>query len=159
MYKSVVFTVLLFAFFAQPIFAQPTPNLAGTWKFDPVASTGVPQAKGALLLVISQSGEELTFEYYRDTSAERGEPIQTTYYSTNGRERMGNKVRTYVAYVKSYWERQTLVVRTRAVVDATGEQIFDMEERWMLSKDGNTLTEKSSDGTKAVYTRQPNPEP
>ncbi len=159
MYKAILSAVFLFALFSQPGFAQPTPNLAGTWTFDPAASTGIPQAKGALLLVISQSGDELTFEYYRGTTDDHGDPIQTTYYTTNGRERMGNKVRTYVAYVKSYWERQTLVVRTRAVIDATGEQTFDMEERWTLSKDGNTLTEKASDGTKVVYTRQPNPEP
>ncbi len=147
-------TILFFAFFAQSV-----PNLGGTWKLDQDASTGPPAAKGASVLVITQSGDDFTFEYYASRNGKRGDLIQTSYYSTDGRERQGNKIRTYVTYVRSYWHGNTLVLQTRNILDVDGYQTFKTENRWSLSDDGKTLTDKSSDGTKAVYVRRPDAEP
>jgi hypothetical protein len=52
-----------------------------------------------------------------------------------------------------------MVISIRSVIDPGGEQTFTTEDRWSLSDDGKTLTDKSSDGTRAIYRRQPNPEP
>ncbi len=146
--------VVFFAFFSQSV-----PNLNGTWKLDQDASTGPPIAKGASILVITQSGDDFTFDYYASSNGKRGELIQTSAYSTDGRERRGNKIRTYVTYVRSYWHRSTLVMQTRNVMDLDGYQTFNTEDRWTLSEDGKTLTDQSSDGTKAVYVRQPDAAP
>ncbi len=105
-------TILFFAFFAQSV-----PNFTGTWKLDQDASTGTPAAKGASILVINQSGDDLTFDYYASSNGKRGDLIQTTSYSTDGRERRGNKIRTYVTYVRSYWHRNTLVLQARNVCE------------------------------------------
>ena len=153
--NSLLFSAILFLAF----FGQTVPNFGGTWKLDQDASTGPPAAKGASFLIITQSGDDLTFEYHGSSNGKRGDLIQTSSYSTDGRERQGNKLRTYVNYVRSYWHGKTLLVRTRSVMDLDGFQTFTLEDRWSLSDDGKTLTDQSSDGTKAVYVRQPDTEP
>ncbi len=146
--------VLFFAFFAQS-----TPNFSGTWKFDADASSGKPAAKGASLLIITQSSDDLAFDYYAANNGKRGDLIQSSTYVADGTERAGYKVRTYITYVKSYWQRKTLIVQTKGVLDIDGSQTFTLEDRWTVSDDGKTLTDHTSDGTKAVFTRQPNATP
>lgn len=155
MNSAFVSTLLFLAFF----FAQPTPNLSGTWKLDGDASTGPPAAKGALILVITQSGDNLTFDYYAANNGERGELIQSSPYTSDGRDHPGNKIRTYVTYVKTYWQGKSLVVQTKGILDVEGTQTFTLEDRWTLSNDGKTLTDHASDGTKVVFTRQPDATP
>jgi hypothetical protein len=155
MSSALASTVLFLAF----LFAQSAPNLAGTWKFDPLASTGQPAAKGASLLVITQSGDALTFDYYSANRGERGELIQSSVYTADGRDHPGNKIRTYVTYVKAYWQGKSLIAQTRNIMDPEGYQSFTIEDRWTLSNDGKTLTDQTSDGTKVVYTRQPDATP
>jgi hypothetical protein len=155
MNSALASAVLFFALF----FAQSTPNLAGTWKFDPNTSSGQPAARGASLLVVTQSGDALTFDYYPVNNRERGELIQSSEYTADGRDHPGNKIRTYVSYVKAYWQGKSLILQTKSVMDPDGYQSFTLEDRWTLSNDGKTLTNHSSDGTKVVYTRQPDATP
>lgn len=145
--------------FALTLFAETVPNLSGTWKLDRDASTGEPAAKGASLLAIKQSDDDLAFDYFAANNGQRGKLLQTSTYVTDGIQHSGYKIRTYVTYVRAYWRKSELVVQTKAVLDPDGYQTFTTEDHWSLSQDGNTLTDKSSDGTRAVYTRQPEPEP
>ncbi len=154
MQKLLFSAVFFFAFLAQP-----APNLSGTWQFDPTASTGQPAAKGASFLVVSQSGDELTFDYYGVSAGKRGKLVESAHLSADGRRHAGNKIRTYTSYVTAYWNRNKLVVQSKAVLDPDGYQTFSTEDRWSLSNDGNTLTDSSSDGTQTIYRRQPNAEP
>ncbi len=151
--------VLFSALLCFALFAQSIPNFSGTWKLDRNLSTGQPDAKGASLLVITQSGDTLSFDYYRANNGERGDLIQSSSFTTDGRERRGNKARTYITYVKSYWQGKSLILQNKGIIDPGGEQTFTLEDRWVMSSDGKTLTDQSSDGTKTVFTRQPNAEP
>jgi hypothetical protein len=143
----------LFLFFALIAYAEP--NLSGTWKLDADASSGPPPAKGASLLVITQSGNDLTFDYYGASNGQRGDLIESNNYVLDGIEHRGNKTRTYITFVRAYWQKKALIVRTRAILDSVGEQTFTDEQRWSVSDDGKTLIGKFSDGTKTVWERQP----
>jgi hypothetical protein len=134
------------------------PNFAGTWKLDADASTGSPAAQGASLLIVTQTEDTLTFDYYPLTNGKRGALIQSDSYTLDGLDHPGHKLRTYITYTRAYWHKKALIVRTQGVMDTEGEQTFTDEENWFLSPDGNTLTDRSSDGKKAVYVRQPNSE-
>ena len=144
-------------FLAVSVYAAP--NLGGTWKFDPEVSNGQPAAPGASLLVVTQSADAITFDYYPLTKGQRGALLQSYSYTTDGHQHPGYKTRTYVTYQRVYWHKNMLVVSTKGIIDPEGEQTFTDEDHWFVSEDGKTLTHKSSDGKKAVYARQPDPAP
>jgi len=147
--------LLLLPFLLFALFACAEPNITGTWKLDRDASTGSPSVQGASLLVITQSGDALTFDYYPLKNGQRGDLLQSDGYTTDGLEHPGYKTRTYVTYLQAYWRKKQLVTRTRAIMDPEGYQTFTNENHWSLSEDGKTLTDKSSDGKKVVYSREP----
>jgi hypothetical protein len=61
--------------------------------------------------------------------------------------------------VKAYWQGKNLIVQTKGILDVEGTQSFTLDDRWTLSNDGKTLTDHTSDGTKVVFTRQPDATP
>ena len=55
------------------------------------------------------------------------------------------------AYARARWKENKLVVTTRSFLDIYGYQSYSSEDRWELSADGKTLSNKSSDGKVTVF--------
>jgi hypothetical protein len=70
---------------------------------------------------------------------------------TDGEERPSYSTRLARAYARARWDKNELVVTTRVFLDVYGYQSYSEADRWDVSDDGKTLTDKSSDGKVMVY--------
>jgi hypothetical protein len=144
-FRRLVLVALLAApaLFAVTALAQSAdPDFSGKWRLDPVRSTGDP-SHGALI-EITQTGNSIEFSY-RD-GAER--------FTADGKERQRYQSRFGVAYARARWDKGSLVISTRTILDDGGSQSFTDTERWSLSSE-NVLSLRTSDGKTLVYTKLP----
>jgi hypothetical protein len=148
-----ILTLLAFVLAAVALFAAnpAPPNLSGQWRLDLDASTAMAPIPGAQMLVISQSPDDVQFQYERTDGSVLGDEG----FETNWIRRQRFKTRTQLGYARARWEHDALVVETTVVLDAVGEQSYSYTERWSVSPDGKTLTQASSDGKKLVFERMP----
>ncbi len=145
---NAILTFVVFALFAAQ---TAVPNLAGRWRLDLDASTAPAPVPGAILLQVSQTDEDVQFQYENaQGSVLSGESFPTDW-SSNRRF----STRTQIGYARAQWKDNQLLVETKVVLDVDGNQTFSYTERWSVSPDGKTLTEKSSDGKKLVFDRVP----
>lgn len=145
---NAIVTLVAFAIFAAQTAA---PNLAGRWKLDLDASTGTPPVPGASLLIVSQSEDDMQFQWEGNNGSLLAGESFPTDWSSNRRF----STRTQVGYARAHWRDNQFVVETKVVMDVDGYQSFSYTERWTISRDGKTLTQTSSDGKKLVFERVP----
>lgn len=122
------------------------PNFAGKWKLDVVRSTGDTTRNGTI--VINQNGNALEFNYYTGV-----ESAGTDVFVTDGHQRERYRTRLGTAYTRARWEKGALLITTTTALNNEGTQTYDDSERWSLSKDGQVLSMKSSDGKVLIYTK------
>lgn len=146
----ILFTFVLLATALWAATPAP-PNLSGQWRLDLDASTATAPVPGAQVLVLSQSPDDVQFQYQRID----GSVLASEAFETNWIRRQRFKTGTQLGYARARWEHDTLVVETTVVLDTMGEQSYNYTEQWSLSPDGKTLTQKSSDGKKLVFERMP----
>jgi hypothetical protein len=126
-----------------------TPDLSGTWRLDRDLTTADLRWERTSILVVEQSGDEVRFDHYdgeRFIGAER--------FIIDNTERPRYTTRLERAYARVKWDKNRLVVSTRSFLDVYGYQWYTMVDRWELSPDGETLSNKSSDGKVLVYNRE-----
>lgn len=141
--------LVIFVLFAAAAVAQVS-NLSGTWKLDRDLTTADMRWDKTDTLALSQSGEELRFEYFdRD-----GHLFGTDTFTTDDVERPRYKTRIERAYSKAHWQRGKLVIVSRVNLDLQGYQSYNGFESWELSPDGKTLINRLSDGKALVYEKQ-----
>jgi len=130
--------------------AVSIPDLSGNWRLDPVHSTARPVYLQANQIIIKLFGRQYQFEF-------RGghKLLARDIYAVDGRERPSYNTRLAKGFVSAKVEKEQLLVTTRAALDPEGNQTFIETERWSLSPDKKTLTNKMSDGKLRIYQKQP----
>lgn len=129
-------------------------NFSGTWKLNVKKSKGAPDWRPETVLVVLQSPYQVHFAYFLNADVEK--PFQGYDYVTNGKERQLYATGNETAFGSARWNNNNILqVRMRHVVRS---EIADTDwtetDTWMLSDDGKTLTNKSSDGKILVYDKQ-----
>jgi hypothetical protein len=133
--------------------ATSQPNLSGTWIPQPQKSTGDLSQLQGNRLVIDQTGDAVSFDYYRGTK-----PVSSETIVADGQSKVRYKTRLYVAYGTARWQKAALVIDTQWVLNNEGTQTYTTTERWEVSKDRKTLYKKTSDGV-IVFSREEAPAP
>ncbi len=137
-------------FFAAVAVAQ-VPNLSGTWKLDRDLTTADMRWDKTDTLIISQSGDEIRFEYF-DRDAR---PLGTNSFTTDNVERRWYKTRMERAWARAHWQDSKLVITSHVNLDLQGYQYYLGYESWELSPDGKTLINRLRDGKVIVYEKVP----
>ena len=132
-------------------YAAPQPNLSGTWLLQPTKSTADLSQLQGNRLVISQSGNAVSFDYYRGKNL-----VASESFVANGIDKVRYKTRLYMAYGTAHWRNRALVIITDWMLNNEGTQTYSTTERWEVSKDRKTLYKKTSDGM-IVYSREQGP--
>ena len=122
------------------------PAFSGTWRLDRDLTTADLQWNKITILTVTQSDEEVRFHYF-----DRDRSVGSETFVTDGEERPRYRTRLARAYARARWDKNELVVTTRVFLDVYGYQSYNEADRWELSADGKTLTDKSSDGKVMVY--------
>jgi hypothetical protein len=122
------------------------PAFSGTWRLDRDLTTADLRWNKITILTVSQSDEEVRFRYF-----DRDRLLGSETFVTDGEERPRYSTRLARAYARARWDENELVVTTRVFLDVYGYQSYNEADRWELSEDGQTLTDKSSDGKMMVY--------
>ncbi|MFB3917597.1 MAG: hypothetical protein ACE14M_12760 [Terriglobales bacterium] len=151
--RNLVAAVLLCCSIAYAAEPKSYPDLSGNWALDPVNSTADPIYMQASRIVITQSRTYLQFEF---RSGQR--LVAREYYTADGKERPRYSTRLESASAKAIFQKGQLVITTRSALDNEGLQQYTETDRWYVSPDGKTLTNKMSDGKLRVYQKKP-PEP
>ncbi len=148
MYRAVLSVCLLLAGAAQPVWAGASQqgDLAGTWKIDQERTTADPDL--TTQLVINQMGDAIRIDYYEGKRL-----AATEKFIADGRSRERYQTRLGKGFARARWEKGALVITTDVALDNEGLQSYSTVERWMVSKDGKTLTKKTADGKVRVFTR------
>lgn len=146
MRRAVLAFVVLFAVLA----AAQAPNLSGTWKLDRDLTTADMRWDKTDTVLISQSDDDVRFEYFdRDRHS-----LGTNSFTTDNIERLWYKTRMERAWARVHWQAAKLVVESHVNLDFQGYQYYNGLETWELSADGKTLTNRLRDGKAVVYQRQ-----
>ena len=148
-HASGVFVLALFAACASFAVIKNLPDLSGHWKLNQERSSGPSLRMAATELDISQRGDEVKFTYYSG-GAETG----TESFLADGVERDRYTTRIERAYYKVQWQKDTLSIVTRHLMDIFGYQTYSETDTWKLSEDRRTLTAKLSDGSLLVYEKE-----
>ena len=145
--RLAVLLLLLATGFAasKPVQSAPV-NLAGSWRLDAVASTLKNIGRAATQIVITQSDDEIQFDYVAGEKS-----LGSDVFALNGRERQRYSSRVERAYSRARFNKNQLTITTRGVLDVTGEQQYTDTETWTLSPDGKTLTNDPKDGNLFIY--------
>jgi hypothetical protein len=122
------------------------PAFSGTWRLDRDLTTADLRWNKITILTVTQSDEEVRFHYF-----DRDRSVGSETFVTDGEERPRYSTRLARAYARARWDKDELVVTTRVFLDVYGYQSYNEADRWELSEDGKTLTDKSSDGKVMVY--------
>jgi len=125
------------------------PNFSGTWKIDRGRSTGPSAPKAPSEVVITQSGDAVTFEYFFGESRSGSET-----FVADGTERNRYSTRIERAYSRAQWGKDALLINTRHFLDALGYQFYAEADGWVVSHDRETLTNRLSDGSVVVYEKR-----
>lgn len=128
--------------------AQQAPDISGRWKLDRDLTTEDLRWNRTTGLFIRQSDEQVRITYL---DGER--PIGTDVFTTDWEERPRYVTRIERAYARAKWDNNGLVIHTRSFLDIFGYQSYNMDDRWELSPDRQTLTDRSSDGKVMVFYR------
>jgi hypothetical protein len=153
----------LAVFLAVPTRAQTPapPDLSGTWIFNSAKSKLAKHADtSAETLVISVSGETIQFHY-----SSNGKD-NTEKFIIDGKEHAFARFQGGQDVQKAGWKKASLVIEVIGRVhgpdpNSMGDfEAFHSTDRWTLSPDGRSLTDKSSGelgdmpGATLVYDRQ-----
>jgi len=151
-YPRVVVVLLLavFSFAGDKRSSAPLPELNGTWRLDPVHSTAHPRYLLSNQIIIRQFGRQYQFEFRAGHKL-----LARDVYAVDGKEHPGYSNKLSNGFVTAKVEKEQLLVTTRAAMDPDGTQTFSETERWFLSPDKKTLTNKMSDGKLRLYQKQP----
>ena len=122
------------------------PDFSGTWKYNPDKTTAHRAWTGDTVVVVRQSGQQISFDYYSGH-----ENFAHESYTTDGKERPLYKTKTETAYARAHWEKSELQIATQHVYDAQGTQESTDVDRWLLADGGKTLVNQLSDGKKVVF--------
>ncbi|MFB3813410.1 MAG: hypothetical protein ACE14L_04800 [Terriglobales bacterium] len=136
--------------------AAAIPDFSGVWLIDPIRSHGDSIPRDTTVILIRQAGNELTFEHYATRDIERA-PRAVEVFVADGRSKKRYSTRTQVAHARAKFDKGALVIDTTTTLDLYGAQSFSDRERWTLSPDGKTLTEKVSDGSVIVFHKEAAP--
>jgi hypothetical protein len=121
----------------------PKPNFSGDWHMDADKSDfGHFSKPAALTRTIVQKDPDLTID--TTERAPNGEETSRVYYRTDGEDTV-NHLSSGTGTSHAFWDGNTLVIRTK--METRNNIYVEMEERWDLSADGNTLTTTSHVGT------------
>jgi hypothetical protein len=122
------------------------PDFSGTWRLDRDLTTADLRWNKITILTVTQSDQEVRFRYF-----DRDRSLGSETFVTDGEERPSYSTRLARAYARARWDKNELVVTTRVFLDVYGYQSYSEADRWDVSDDGKTLTDKSSDGKVMVY--------
>ena len=138
---------LLLAVAAQAQSEPPHPDLSGTWVFNSAKSKLAKHADSiAETLVISVSGGTIQFHYSGNGKDNTEEFIVDSKEHVVAQFKGGQDVQ------KAGWKKGTLVIEVIGRVHGPDpnsmgdDEVFHGTERWTLSPDGRSLTNKSSGG-------------
>lgn len=126
------------------------PSISGTWKLDRDLTTADMRWDKTSTLVLSQSDDELRFEYFDPD----GRLFGTDTFTTDDLEHPRYKTRIERAWSRARWKQGKLVITSRVNLDLQGYQSYNAYESWELSPDGKTLINRLSDGKTLVFEKQ-----
>lgn len=142
--------VLAFLVFFAAVVAAQAPNFSGTWKLDRDLTTADMRWDKTDTVLISQSDDDVSFEYFdRDHRS-----LGTNSFTSDNVERLWYKTRMERAWARVHWQQARLVVESRVNLDFQGYQYYNGLETWELSPDGKTLINRLRDGKVVVYEKQ-----
>ncbi len=125
-------------------------DLSGTWKLDRDLTTADMRWDKTDTLVVSQSGEEVSFAFFdRD-----GRSLGTNTFTADNIERPWYKTRMERAWAQAHWQQGKLVVTSHVNLDFQGYQYYNGLESWELSPDSKTLINRLRDGKVVTYQRR-----
>jgi hypothetical protein len=141
--KKSIANFLLLLLFSAAVMADTTPNLTGTWRFDPAKSTNAKGLPADTVLTIRQLGDRVEMKY---RSGDKD--LSSGAYIADGQPRKTYHAKTEEAFVRVRWEKDGLVVRTNHVMRSDYGDVAPVTdtERWSLANNGQTLVCKTSDG-------------
>ncbi|MFQ5741897.1 MAG: hypothetical protein ACE5JX_23120 [Acidobacteriota bacterium] len=135
--------------FTLPLAAGDHPDFSGTWRMNPDKSDAPPrmggrggnrgegEQSGEISLIVSQVGE--TLNVVRKGGA--GGRAEMALRPGAGAQEVSTP-RGQVT-VEAHWDGHILVVKqTRKLQTRRGEMKIEQEQKWELSEDGNTLTQR-----------------
>jgi hypothetical protein len=133
----------LLAMGSLPAQSPKKPNFSGRWQMDAAKSDfGKFPMPTTILRVIDQKDPDLNIDTTQRAS--NGEQTSRVHYRTDGIE-TSNQLKSGTGSSHAFWDGDTLVIRT--TMKSRNDIDVEMEERWELSSDGNTLTTTSHIGT------------
>ncbi len=149
--KKAVTQFFLLLWLAGAMMAATTPNLSGTWKFDPSKSTGGKTWPRDTVLVIHQFGDRVEMKYRAGDK-----DLSSGVYIADGQPRKTYHARTDNAFVQVRWKNNDLVVTTHyQIIWEMGDTApVSDTERWSLANNGQTLVRKTSDGKVVEFEKQ-----
>ncbi len=132
--------------------STPTPNFAGSWKYDPAKSTGAKGMPEDTVLVIRQFGDRVEMKYKSGDKE-----LSSGAYIADGKPRKTYHARTESAFVRVRWQKDDLVVTTNHVMTSDFGDVAPAvdTERWSLENNGQVLVRKTSDGKVVEFEKMP----
>jgi hypothetical protein len=151
MRKAIVCTMLIGLLTACGWAAKATsmpPNFSGTWNIDIFKSVNLPFSH----IIVSQDETSIHFDYFQGKKKMAAET-----FILDGRERPRWENNITRGYARAKFEKGQLVITTRVVTDQQGDQSYMEVDKWVMSPDGSTLTNKPADGKTVIYVRKKEP--
>jgi hypothetical protein len=134
--------------------SQVHTDLSGIWKLNREKSNLRVWARiTPETVVIRQVEKEIQFD--REINGKHS----SVSYKTDGLEQSTSSVDHHERLARAHWSKGALVLEERTIAHFAGTpDVEDVEAttiRWVLSNDGNVLTEKNRErGTTAIFDRQ-----
>ncbi len=139
--KLFMLVVVIFASLNSAV-SQVSPNFTGKWSLQ--SRNGIKVNSGVATIDVSQTDSAITIV---EETSRNGTPqsIERLYYS-DGRGEDNPMIEGKPLHSKSTWKKQSLVIRFSIPTSFSYNNTFINErvDEWSLSKDGKTLTHKSS---------------
>ncbi|HVP43224.1 MAG TPA: hypothetical protein VMS96_07310 [Terriglobales bacterium] len=143
--------LVLFVLMAVIVQAATTASpLAGRWHFVPEKSKGGQHFPPDTTLVVKQAGSRMYFEYWANNRI-----FQKDEYRTDGTSEKLYSNANETATVDARLLKNQLQITTHHLMESEiGSKSYNDTDSWVVSKDGSTLTFRSSDGNNLFFERE-----
>ncbi len=143
--------LVAFLLMATLLQAATTANpLLGRWHFVPDKSKGGQHFPPDTTLVVKQAGSRMYFEYWANNHL-----FQRDEYRTDGKvEKLYTNANETATADSRLLKNQLRITTHHIMENEIGSKSFDDTDSWIASKDGSTLTFRSSDGQNMLFERE-----